>query len=87
MKTIPVFIVLSIARVYVMIVVDFFLGARAEFLNAWNVVERLLGHSPSAGDSAVYRSLGAAGEFLCVGLVNTAIGGVLTVFVKFLAKK
>ena len=75
----PLFLLLSIASLLVMVVVDYFLGAKAEFMNTWSVFERLVGRAASAGDSAVYRSLGAAGELLCVVLVNAAIGGVLTV--------
>jgi hypothetical protein len=74
------FLLLAVASLVVMIVVDYFLGAKAEFINAWSVIERLLGREASAGGSAVYRTLGAAGEFVCVVLMNAIIGLALTVF-------
>ena len=36
-----------------MLSVDYFIGAQAEFLNAYSVVERLVGKAPTAGDSLV----------------------------------
>lgn len=36
-----------------MIVVDALLNAKAEFLNAYSVIERILGRAPSAADSLV----------------------------------
>jgi hypothetical protein len=51
------------------------LGAKAEYLNAWSVVERLLGLTPSAGDSAVSRSVVSVGEVAGVVLVKPVIGG------------
>ena len=65
---------LSGASLLVMLAADALLGAQAEFLNAWSVVERLLGRSPTAGDSMVYRVLGAAGELAVVLVANLAIG-------------
>ncbi len=82
MKTLPLFLLLSAASFAVMLVADVVLGAKAEFLNAWSVVERLLGRAPTAGDSAVYRAVGAAGELLCVFAIHLAIGGLLTALVR-----
>jgi len=49
-----------------MVLIDRAIGARAEFLNAWSVVERLLGRAPRAGDSFAAIRLGALGELLVV---------------------
>jgi hypothetical protein len=87
MKSIPIFIILSVASLLVMIVIDYVLGARAEFINAWSVIERLLGRPPSAGESAVFRYLGALGELIIVGLINVLIGGVLTLVVRLFVGK
>ena len=43
MKTIYLLIIFSALSLSVMIVVDYILGAKAEFLNAYSVVQRLLG--------------------------------------------
>jgi len=87
MKSIPIFIILSVASLLVMIVLDYVLGARAEFINAWSVIERLLGRPPSAGESAVFRYRGALGELIIVGLINVLIGGVLTLVVRLFVGK
>lgn len=87
MKALPTFLVLSLASLFVMIAVDYRLGAKAEFINAGSVVERLVGRDASAGPSAVYRSSGAAGELVCVGFLNTVVGGVLTVLVRVFVGK
>lgn len=87
MKTTSLIAILSIASLLVMIVVDYLLGAKAEFINAWSVIERLFGRPPSAGDSAVFLQLGAFGELISVFLVNAVIGGVLTFLAKLVLGK
>jgi len=87
MKIWWLFVVLSLASLLVMAVVDFRLGAKAEFLNAWSVIERLLGREASAGWSVVARAFGAAGELVCVVVVNMIVGGVLTLLAKIVVAK
>lgn len=65
-----------------MILIDRALGPRAEFLNAWSVVERLLGRTPHAGESFVARRIGALGELVAVLLANTAIGTLLAFLIR-----
>jgi hypothetical protein len=74
MKYLYLIAIASLGSLLAMIGIDFVLGARAELLNAWSVVERLLGRTPSAGDSIVARKFGASGELICVLLVNLLIG-------------
>jgi hypothetical protein len=57
-----------------MILIDRALGSRAEFLNAWSVIERLFGRSPSTATSFVASHLGPVGEFLIVILANLFVG-------------
>ena len=83
MRFLILFIAFTILSVLVMIVVDFRIGEKAEFLNAWSVIERLLGKTPSAGDSLVFNKVGAFGEFAIVLVVNALIGATLA----FLAKQ
>ncbi|MDX1375793.1 MAG: hypothetical protein R3357_09545 [Burkholderiales bacterium] len=78
MKSLYVFIGLSAASLLAMIVVDFIIGPKAEFLNAYSVLQRMLGEAPSAGASLVARELGALGEFGVVLAANLAVGGILT---------
>jgi hypothetical protein len=72
------FLRLSALSLVVMILVDRMLGARAEFLNAYSVMQRLFGQLPEVGDSLVARQLGATGELAVVLVANLAIGLVLT---------
>ncbi len=83
MKNILLLATLTVVSCLVMIVVDYFLGAKAEFLNAFSVVERLLGRTPSVGDSFVAKNFGAAGEFAGVLVVNVVFGYILAILVKF----
>ena len=78
------FIMLSAASLFIMIVVDILLGSKAEFLNAFSVIQRLLGQTPSAEASLVARKLGAVGEFIVVMFSNLAIGGILTGVIQFI---
>jgi len=65
-----------------MTLVDFVIGPKAEFLNAYSVFQRMVGQTPSAGDSLVAQKLGAFGEFGVVLVANAAVGGILTAVVR-----
>ncbi len=67
-----------------MIAIDAVLGMKAEFLNAWSVVQRLLGQAPTAGDSLVARTWGPVAEFLAVLAANAAAGALLTALARLL---
>ena len=62
----------------IMLATDYLLGPEAEFLNAWSVVERLIGESPVAGESLVFQHFGFFAEIAGVLLVNMIAGGLLT---------
>ena len=61
-----------------MLLVDYVIGAEAEFLNAYSAASRLIGQPPDYGLSMVANNLGAAGELAVVLIVNLLIGGLLT---------
>lgn len=84
--TIHVFGFLSVASLLTMIVIDYFFGAKAESIDGWSGIERLLGRPPSGWDSAVFLRLGAVGEVVCGGLINLLVGGVLTIFFRLLMR-
>jgi len=86
MKTLSLFLGLSAASLVVMTIVDFAIGSKAEFLNAYSVVQRMIGQTPSAGDSLVAQKLGALGELGVVLGANLAVGGVLTAVVRLLTR-
>ena len=54
-----IFFVLSLS---LMIVIDYIMGPKAEFLNAFSVVQRLFGYQPAVGDSMVAQKIGRVGE-------------------------
>ena len=85
-NTLTLFFILTAISLTVMSVIDYILGAKAEFLNAYSVFERLTGHSPSAGTSWVAQEYGAMGELFCVLLANVIIGGILTFFARMIFK-
>ena len=68
---------MSSASLIVMVVVDFVIGSEAEFLNAFSVLERLLGRQPTAGASVAAEQFGTWGELCIILIANLAIGGLL----------
>ena len=86
MKTFYLFIFLWLFSLLIMLVVDYSIGAKAEFINAYSVLQRLLGQEPSAGLSMVARKYGAVGELIGVLVINMLAGLVLTFMVKWLSK-
>lgn len=78
---------ISAVSLIVMIVVDFVIGSEAEFLNAFSVLERLLGRQPTAGESVVAKQFGAWGELCIVLMVNLAIGGLLAAVVRLFMRQ
>jgi len=86
MKTLPLLVVLSLASCIVMIVVDYILGPRAEFLNAYSVFERILGREVSVGESFVAREFGKSGELLAVLIVSLLAGYILTILARVLLR-
>ena len=77
-------IALTLVSLTTMIVIDRRLGSRAEFLNAWSVVERLLGRAARSGPSIVASRLGPLGEGLVVIAVNLLAGFLLAWLARFL---
>lgn len=82
MKTLHLFLLLSTASIVIMLVVDTIIGPEAEFLNAYSVLQRLLGQTPTAGDSFIAKRVGAAGEFVVVIMANLLVGGILTAAIR-----
>jgi hypothetical protein len=75
---------LTLLSIVAMVLIDRAMGPRAEFLNAWSVVERLMGREPSAGLSLVAQRLGAWGELVVVLAVNAAVGTLLALVARLL---
>jgi len=70
----PVYIAATVACLCIMILVDFLLGAEAEHLNAWVIINRLFGNKTSVGDSLAIRCLGLYGAAMLMLFADTIFG-------------
>lgn len=76
----------TVACLVIMLVVDYFLGAEAEHLNAWVIVNRLFGNQNIVGDSLALSYFGLAGATLLMLVVNAIFGVLLVHIVKFIVQ-
>lgn len=67
----------TLASLCIMVLVDHIMGAEAEHLNAWVIVNRLFGMETTIGDSLAIERFGLAGATLIMLMANTLIGMVL----------
>lgn len=74
---VEMYAVATIASLCIMIIVDFVLGAEAEHLNAWVIVNRLFGSGTTIGDSLAIRHLGLWGATFLMLFLNTVFGVLL----------
>ncbi|MCB0279689.1 MAG: hypothetical protein KDD94_09320 [Calditrichaeota bacterium] len=58
----------------IMLLIDFLLGSEAEFLNAWLILNRLLGNEIAIQDSLVVTTVGLYPAALIVLLLNSCLG-------------
>ena len=86
MKSTHLVLIFAVLSLVVMIVVDFLMGEKAEFINAFSVLQRILGQQPAVRDSMAADKLGYAGEFGAVLFLNLVIGGILTAVVQFVSR-
>ena len=86
MKSLYLFMILSAVSLAIMTIVDYIIGPKAEFLNAYSVLQRLFGKTPTFGDSMLATRFGSGGELLAVLIANLLIGGILTLMVRLLQK-
>ena len=66
----------------IMVVVDYVLGEKAEFLNAWSVVVKLFRLPMEVPTSQIMQRYGLEGELLAVLLANGIIGFILVQLVR-----
>ena len=72
-----IYMVAGIACLCIMMIIDYVLGAEAEHLNAWVIVNRLLGRETGIGDSLAIRQFGLAGATFLMLFLNTLFGAIL----------
>lgn len=68
------YIIAGIACLCIMIIIDFILGPEAEHLNAWVIVNRLLGREIPLTDSLAIQRLGLGGATFLMLAINGALG-------------
>jgi hypothetical protein len=83
---IPIYGIATLAAICIMILIDFILGAEAEHLNAWVIVNRLFGRETTIGDSLAIRQFGLAGATLLMIIINTVFGAVLIQLIKLIIR-
>ena len=72
-----IYLTAGIACLCVMIIVDYVLGAEAEHLNAWVIINRIFGNEPGIGDSLAIRKFGLMGATLLMLASNALFGAIL----------
>lgn len=65
-----------------MIMIDYVLGAEAEHLNAWVIVNRLFGNETTVGDSLAIRQFGLMGATMVMLAINSFFGVILIQLVR-----
>jgi len=82
----PIYAIAALAAICIMIIIDYILGAEAEHLNAWVIVNRLFGNDTTIGDSHAIRHFGLAGATFIMVAINTVFGMLLVQLIKFIIR-
>lgn len=69
-----IYVIAGIACLAIMIIIDFILGAEAEHLNAWVVINRLFGRDLGIPDSMAIKKFGLYGAAAVMMAVNMFLG-------------
>ena len=77
-----IYAVAGVACLCIMIIVDFVLGAEAEHLNAWVIINRLFGIETGVGDSLAIRHFGLLGATLIMIFMKSLFGAILIQLIK-----
>ena len=77
-----IYLAASLACLCIMIIVDYMLGSEAEHLNAWAILNKLLGKETAIEDSLAIRQFGLGGATLLMLIANTLFGFILIQLIK-----
>ena len=77
-----IYVLAAIACMCIMVIVDYVLGAEAEHLNAWVILNHLFGNDTGIGDSLAIKHMGLAGATVVMLFINTIFGAILIQFIK-----
>ena len=72
-----IYLFAGIACLCIMLIIDYILGAEAQHLNAWVILQEILGHSSKFGDSLALQKMGLAGATILTIVVNGIFGFLL----------
>lgn len=78
--------VAAMASLCIMVIIDFILGAEAEHLNAWVILNRIFGNDTGIGDSLAIRKFGLAGATLLMLIINTVFGFLLLQLIRLVIR-
>ena len=77
-----IYVAAACACLCVMTIADYFMGAEAEHLNAWVILNRLAGRETHVGDSLAIRRFGLAGATVVMLVANGVFGTLLIALTK-----
>ncbi len=77
-----IYITAGLACLFIMIVIDYLLGPEAEHLNAWVIVNKLVGNDLGIADSLAIKSFGLYGAAILMLIVNSILGLVLMLLLR-----
>ena len=74
---IAIYLAAGLVCLNIMIIVDYILGAEAEHLNAWAILNRIFGADTGIPDSLAIRRFGLYGAAVVALVLNLLLGSVL----------
>ncbi|MCP4311128.1 MAG: hypothetical protein GY790_07700 [Bacteroidetes bacterium] len=79
---ISIYLIAGLACLAIMIAIDYLLGAEAKHLNAWVIVNKLIGNDIGIADSLAIMSFGLYGAAILTLVINSIFGIVLIQLLK-----
>jgi hypothetical protein len=79
---VSIYLAAGLACLCIMIIVDYALGAKAEHLNAWVIINRLIGRDIEIPDGMALRPFGLTGATILMLGINVVFGAVLIQFIQ-----
>lgn len=77
-----IYAIAALGALCIMIIIDYILGAEAEHLNAWVIMNRLFGLESNIGDSMAIQHFGLVGAAVIMLILNSIFGVLLIQFIK-----
>lgn len=69
-----IYLVAGLACLCIMVIIDFILGAEAEHLNAWSIINQWVGNTDGIHSSLAVRKFGLIGASFLMLLFNAVLG-------------